>query len=214
MCVLCKSKIKTATLWKVHINSKLHKLKLKETKDFSKNLNILSPNCRTQEKTDVANACNHGTVNLHKNETFNVETSEIILNAPKNINSKKDGNSAYATKNSLDLLPDMFFDNVDKKSKQNSDDDEWIKFQREINEESIASKKRLSGEQKNSAVDREIIEINEQMYQWSKVLDLERKLDKVNNGNKKSFKSDYFEEYLSDDNDFDENLDWRSKRFF
>ena len=143
-------------------------------------------------------------------EMVNLATGDNVLKITKN-NSVDKGTTS---KNLFNILPDMFFDDVDKKHRNNICDDEWDRFQREIKEESVTSKKLLAGEQNYSAVEKEIIEINEQIYHWSKVLDLEQKVNEINNVYKRSLQTNYIEEDLSDEGDFDENLDWRSKKLF
>ncbi|XP_037814623.1 zinc finger protein 830 [Lucilia sericata] len=121
---------------------------------------------------------------------------------------------------SSDLLPELFFDDpiVDAKVRnveyKNGQDDEWEKFQREIKEESMTSNKLISGEQINAAVEREITEISEQIYQWSKVIDLENKLNKINKKEKRKIELGDSDEDSSENEFINESLDWRTKKIW
>uniref|UniRef100_U5EY19 Zinc finger protein 830 n=1 Tax=Corethrella appendiculata TaxID=1370023 RepID=U5EY19_9DIPT len=131
-----------------------------------------------------------------------------------------------------DKLPEGFFDDPKKDAKarnqeyKDPNDEEWEKFQREIKEATVESMAIINEEQEESTAERQISEIDEQIRNWSRVLDLEKQKESVvkdvksgklnvkqnakiiRNGNGDSSGDE------DDDNndDFDEFLDWRAKK--
>lgn len=82
------------------------------------------------------------------------------------------------------VLPEQFFDAPpSSKAKQDALDEEWEKFQREIKEETMASNEIIAGEHNDATVDRHLIEIDEQMYHWSKVRMFEEKIEQLQKNN-------------------------------
>ncbi|KAI8115964.1 hypothetical protein FF38_12918 [Lucilia cuprina] len=208
ICVICNSLIKSVAIWKVHVNSKLHKTNLEEAKKIMCTKVLDKPLekkiCRKKESNTP----------LHLNKLIE-ETS--TTNKKEILSSKL---STTVLIESSDLLPELFFDDpiVDAKIRnveyKNGQDDEWEKFQREIKEESMTSNKLISGEQINAAVEREITEISEQMYQWSKVIDLENKLNKINKREKRKDELEDTDEDSSENELINESLDWRTKKIW
>uniref|UniRef100_A0A2M3ZIH5 Zinc finger protein 830 n=1 Tax=Anopheles braziliensis TaxID=58242 RepID=A0A2M3ZIH5_9DIPT len=145
-----------------------------------------------------------------------------------------------------EALPEGFFDDpkMDAKARnqeyKDPNDEEWDKFQKEIKEATNVSMAIISEEQEESTAERQIAEIDEQIRNWSRVLDLEKQKERVKavkggvgqrstraNGNKNgdielSFRNPCAthvgeEEDDEDDDDgeeFDEFLDWRSKKSY
>ncbi|XP_065356216.1 zinc finger protein 830-like, partial [Calliphora vicina] len=208
ICIICKNIIKSVAIWKVHIHSKLHKSNLEEAKKFNVKKQILDKSLKKKISHVIGLQTS---LNSRKLSKENISTG-MKLTHNQNIGTS-------IIQESSDLLPEMFFDDpiVDAKIRhveyKNVQDDEWERFQREIKEESMASNELISGEQINSAVEREITEISEQIHQWSKVIDLENKLHKIVKIEKQNEHVETDEE-ISDDEFINENLDWRSKNFF
>uniref|UniRef100_A0A182PYH7 ZNF380 coiled-coil domain-containing protein n=1 Tax=Anopheles epiroticus TaxID=199890 RepID=A0A182PYH7_9DIPT len=150
------------------------------------------------------------------------------------------GIDAGSTTNAPDeeKLPEGFFDDpkMDAKARnqeyKDPNDEEWEKFQKEIKEATSVSMAIISEEQEESTAERQIAEIDEQIRNWSRVLDLEKKKEQVKtmksvktsardvNQLKKIGQSmdpgndDVREDDDDDDDDFDEFLDWRAKKSY
>uniref|UniRef100_A0A1B0GDZ0 ZNF380 coiled-coil domain-containing protein n=1 Tax=Glossina morsitans morsitans TaxID=37546 RepID=A0A1B0GDZ0_GLOMM len=118
-------------------------------------------------------------------------------------------------------LPELFFDEPsNKKDLKDPHDEEWERFQREIKEETVTSNMIIAGEQNEATVDRQIEEIDEQIQHWTKVLDLEEKVEKMNKINKAkqdlscaNSSSGESNSEAEDDDTLDELLNWRCKSF-
>lgn len=112
-------------------------------------------------------------------------------------------------------------------------DEEWEKFQKEIKEATNISMAIISEEQEESTAERQIAEIDEQIRNWSRVLDLEKKKEQVKTmkgvkgsemssspakgtGQPAQTANDNDREDDDDDADeeFDEFLDWRAKKSY
>lgn len=229
-CIICKSLIKSATIWKVHINSKQHKANVEEAKRLDKKI-LQNDLNKTKQASETSNS---NKVNISQQKVKDLPTSNInkensqqkpkgiLTNTNDNATKKVVTTSGPQESAAAEVLPEMFFDDpvIDAKARnveyKNVDDDEWERFQREIKEESATSNILIAGEQTHSAVERELTEISEQIHQWSKVIDLENKLQKIIKTNKRNVELDGSEdEDMSDDGDEDieDNLDWRSKKF-
>ncbi|XP_013190284.1 zinc finger protein 830 [Amyelois transitella] len=118
-------------------------------------------------------------------------------------------------------IPEGFFDDpiLDAKVRnieyKDPVEEEWEKFQKEIKEEATASAEIIAGEQEEATAERQIDEIDEQMRNWSRVLDLELKKEETK---KKKMDTDRMSEDEDDDSgneeDIDEFLDWRAKKSY
>lgn len=125
-----------------------------------------------------------------------------------------------------EVLPEGFFDDPVKDAKaRNSEykdpiEEEWERFQKEIKDAANISNAIIAEEQDEATADRQIDEIDEQMRNWSRVLELEKKKKEV--VEKEKSKPIHLEKMDvtadSDDgsdqenDDFSEYLDWRAKR--
>ncbi|KAJ8036662.1 hypothetical protein HOLleu_20705 [Holothuria leucospilota] len=120
-----------------------------------------------------------------------------------------------------DVLPEGFFDDptVDAKVRQvevkNTAEEEWAKFQKEMEHQQQASQVMLEADETATQVSRNITEIDEQIQRFAKVEKLrdeqdkwkETKLGKPHNKMEESGSS-------GDEEDYAEFLDWRSKGAF
>uniref|UniRef100_A0A1B6EC79 ZNF380 coiled-coil domain-containing protein n=1 Tax=Clastoptera arizonana TaxID=38151 RepID=A0A1B6EC79_9HEMI len=117
-----------------------------------------------------------------------------------------------------ELLPEGFFDDpvLDAKARnveyRDPIQEEWERFQKEIKEESTVSTQIIQDDQEEATAERQIQEIDEQMRNWSRVLDLEVKKEKVQSVVTKNTNEDMDQESSDEGDDFDEFLDWRSKK--
>ncbi|GLH10996.1 Coiled-coil domain-containing protein 16 [Gryllus bimaculatus] len=120
-----------------------------------------------------------------------------------------------------EVLPEGFFDDplLDAKARnveyKDPIEEEWEKFQKEIKEETSVSAQIISEDQEEATAERQIDEIDEQMRNWTRVIHLEKKKEEVvqvvsgrNAGGD--------DEQLSsaDEAEFEEYLDWRSKKSY
>ncbi|XP_076366900.1 zinc finger protein 830-like isoform X2 [Tachypleus tridentatus] len=115
-----------------------------------------------------------------------------------------------------EALPEGFFDDpimdakVRKVEYKDPMEEEWEKFQKTIAAETNVSQAIIEEDLEESKVEREIDEIDEQIFNWERVEKLQKKKEEI-------LKNEYSKEDNSDDNssidehEFDEFLDWRSK---
>jgi zinc finger protein 830 len=94
-------------------------------------------------------------------------------------------------------------------------EEEWEKFQREIRDADNKSAAIIAEDQEEATNERQIDEIEEQMKKLSRVLDLEKKKENIISISNSTKVMDVDDESVEDENeDFDEYLDWRSKKAF
>uniref|UniRef100_A0A182VPP3 Zinc finger protein 830 n=1 Tax=Anopheles minimus TaxID=112268 RepID=A0A182VPP3_9DIPT len=284
MCVLCRSVVRSAAVWKVHLNSKQHKENIelaKKLKESSANKSNEPSETRTTPETRLkrvgADQANVESVPVKKMKGIlknsaqpQVTQSEVpddffdsaATNTASTVHSsiRKDlVNFKLPEKHreqhveSMDLvegdaggstippdeekLPEGFFDDpkMDAKARnqeyKDPNDEEWEKFQKEIKEATNVSMAIISEEQEESTAERQIAEIDEQIRNWSRVLDLERKKEQVktmkgailpagganlfsNTGQTMQKAEDDDRDDEDDDEEFDEFLDWRAKKSY
>ncbi|XP_035901971.1 zinc finger protein 830 [Anopheles stephensi] len=288
MCVLCRSVVRSAAVWKVHLNSKQHKenvelaKKLKEgsaAKVSESSKTSLAPQSHLKRAGTEQSTAESVPVKKIKGILKNSAQPEVTQNGlPDDFFDSGTGNSANSTPSSIrkdlvnirlpdrhreqqnaesmdveetapdasgsmlptdeEKLPEGFFDDpkMDAKARnqeyKDPNDEEWEKFQKEIKEATNVSMAIISEEQEESTAERQIAEIDEQIRNWSRVLDLEKKKEQVktmkgsmvseggtdhpaNTG--QSIKLSAEEDEREDDDDdeeFDEFLDWRAKKSF
>uniref|UniRef100_A0A1B6K007 Zinc finger protein 830 n=1 Tax=Homalodisca liturata TaxID=320908 RepID=A0A1B6K007_9HEMI len=125
-----------------------------------------------------------------------------------------------ATGQSKDPLPEGFFDDpvMDAKARnveyKDPIQEEWERFQKEIKEQTTVSTQIIEGDTEEATTERQIHELDEQLSNWSRVLDLEKKKEAVQSVLTKSISDNTVEESSGEDDDFDEFLDWRAKKAF
>lgn len=94
-------------------------------------------------------------------------------------------------------------------------EEEWNKFQKEINNEVTASVAIQEEDQEESTAERQLEEIEEQMLKWGRVLELEQKKELYGQRVRALRESMVVEEETSssddDDNEIEKFFDWRSK---
>uniref|UniRef100_A0A182QET8 Zinc finger protein 830 n=1 Tax=Anopheles farauti TaxID=69004 RepID=A0A182QET8_9DIPT len=170
-------------------------------------------------------------VNIRLPEKHREQQSE-----PMDQDQSHDEIAATAMSPDDEKLPEGFFDDpkMDAKARnqeyKDPNDEEWEKFQKEIKEATNVSMAIISEEQEESTAERQIAEIDEQIRNWSRVLDLEKKREQVKtmkgspatapgtdkrstDASGKSVNHDDREEDDDDDDEaFDEFLDWRAKK--
>ncbi len=94
-------------------------------------------------------------------------------------------------------------------------EEEWNKFQKEINDEVTASVAIQEEDQEESTAERQLEEIEEQMLKWGRVLELEQKKELYGQRVRALRESMIVEKESSssdeDDSEIDKFFDWRSK---
>ncbi|XP_012260466.2 zinc finger protein 830 [Athalia rosae] len=168
--------------------------------DFFDNTTATSNNMRSTPKPDVSKQ--EASVELEINEDVKMKDTE----------EEKDPSVAP--------LPEGFFDDpiMDAKVRnveyKDPIEEEWEKFQKEIKEEAAQSAQIIADDQEEATTERQLDEIEEQMRHWSRVLELERRKEQVQEQVER--KSITVEEDVSsgDEAEFNEFLDWRAKKSY
>ncbi|CAG4993507.1 unnamed protein product [Parnassius apollo] len=118
-------------------------------------------------------------------------------------------------------IPEGFFDDpiLDAKVRnieyKDPVEEEWERFQKEIKEETTTSAEIIAGEQEEATAERQIDEIDEQIRNWSRVLDLELKKEETKKKKQDAEVMSEDEDTDSESNvDIDEFLDWRAKKSY
>ncbi|KAL1456338.1 hypothetical protein WDU94_001077 [Cyamophila willieti] len=125
-------------------------------------------------------------------------------------------------------LPEGFFDDpiLDAKARnieyKDPIEEEWEKFQKELKEETTVSAQIIAEDQEEAVTDRQIVEIDEQLKNWERVLELEVKKEKVKEKKhqevKQKKKQNETDEEMEEEGEmeegFDEFLSWRAKKSF
>ncbi|XP_050343498.1 zinc finger protein 830 [Nymphalis io] len=163
--------------------------------------------------------------------TILIHHDEKIIRKSKNLTFQKVETLEATVENKIDdtetilsnpqPIPEGFFDDpiLDAKARnieyKDPVEEEWEKFQKEIKEETSTSAEIIAGEQEEATAERQIDEIDEQIRNWSRVLDLELKKEETK---KKIPDADLLNEGDENESDneaeIDEFLDWRAKKSF
>ncbi|XP_030028164.2 zinc finger protein 830 [Manduca sexta] len=155
------------------------------------------------------------------------EIKRAPLNTAEKITAEDGEQSSDSSKESKEQpvsdvpIPEGFFDDpiLDAKVRnieyKDPKEEEWEKFQKQMKEETSASAEIIAGEQEEATAERQIDEIDEQIRNWSRVLDLELKKEetkkKINEMEQMSLDEDG---ETDNENDIDEFLDWRAKKSY
>ncbi|XP_011305930.1 zinc finger protein 830 [Fopius arisanus] len=238
MCVICKSIIRSETVWPVHLNSKSHKenvisaKKLLEMKEVPSKVEKAfkrpsSPPRGSQSPKKVKGILrnpqtspalppdffdNPNGTSRNNLPTVTKQTEELVIKSSKEENKDlKDAESTNST-----ALPEGFFDDpiLDAKVRnveyKDPIEEEWDKFQKEMREEAAQSAQIIAEDQEEATTERQLDEIEEQIRNWSRVMDLVRRKEQVQAAERKKESVD--EDMSSgDESDYDEFLDWRAK---
>ncbi|XP_011498866.1 PREDICTED: zinc finger protein 830 [Ceratosolen solmsi marchali] len=139
-------------------------------------------------------------------------STEVVNNEEEMVNNEnKDNKDA-----SQSILPEGFFDDPVKDAKarnveyKDPIEEEWERFQKEIKEETAQSAQIIGDDQEEAATERQLDVIEEQLRNWSRVMDLVKQKELVQIAERKQDNN----ESSSDEEDFDEFLDWRAKKSY
>lgn len=218
-CILCNSVVRSEAVWTVHINAKQHKQNVEQAKKLKERTNNFTTPVKRPltPPLEVPEKKLKGILKNGQNKQSVVDVSSIVVVTQAEETDKKQ-EVVEDIKESGEVLPEGFFDDpkLDAKARnveyKDAVEEEWEKFQKEIREADYESLAIIAEDQEEATVERQIEEIDEQMKNFSKVLDLEKKKVEVITGAKESHME--VDEHLSneEDDDFDEYLDWRSKK--
>lgn len=144
-----------------------------------------------------------------------METTDAC-EAMDDVDENFDNSSSSALRE--ESLPEGFFDDpiMDAKARhveyKDPIEEEWEKFQKEIKEEVTVSSQIIEEDHEEATAERQIEEIDEQLRNWNRVLELERKKEAVKAAER--IKMEIDDNVSSGEDDFDEFLDWRSKKSY
>ncbi|XP_030379944.1 zinc finger protein 830 [Scaptodrosophila lebanonensis] len=195
-CIICRIPIKSATVWKIHINSKHHKESIKFAKQ---------EHCELFNKQTIKES---KPILLHKNARLKPK-SDIINNSFLETNGSPlevIGSVAPAQ-----ILPEQFFDKQTASAIPDCiQDEEWSRFQREIKDADTVSNIIIAEEQQNFNIKRQIKEIDEQIENWNRFIKLNYKQNLLKKHNRKVY--DNIEPSSSEEDGIEETLsNWRVK---
>ncbi|XP_019877543.1 zinc finger protein 830 [Aethina tumida] len=238
-CILCKSVVRSESVWTVHINAKQHKQNVELARKLKERTNnFTTPVKRPLSPPQVVEIPEKKPKGILKNanpkpvtlatkievvEGKNGLPNDFFDNGTSKPSINKTGPPQHEKMDTDDAqeLPEGFFDDpkLDAKARHQEYKDpveeEWDKFVRAIKEADNESAAIIAEDQEEATNERQIDEIDEQMKNLSRVLTLEKKkveVISVTNDSKQTGNEEE-EEELDDDN-FDEYLDWRSKKSF
>jgi len=239
-CVLCQSVVRSEAVWPVHINSKQHRDKVEQAKKLKEKTNNfttplkrpLTPPIEVSNKKlkgilknapPRSNEAAVGASGVPVDFFDDSSKNKIITKTQQQSDAKED---KPEEKMDVDIqengttIPEGFFDDPKQDAKARHIDykdpieEEWERFQKAIRDADNESAAIIAEDQEEATNERQIDEIDEQLKNWSRVLNLERKKTEViTTVNKDPTNADNAD--VSDDEaDFDEYLDWRSKKSF
>ncbi|CAH2071154.1 unnamed protein product, partial [Iphiclides podalirius] len=158
---------------------------------------------------------------IKRSDPLTLASNKCIDSKEENPTSKvKEADSKVPT-TSDQPIPEGFFDDpiLDAKVRnieyKDPVEEEWEKFQKEIKEETTTSAEIIAGEQEEATAERQIDEIDEQIRNWSRVLDLELKKEETKKKKEHvELMNEDGENDSENDADIDEFLDWRAKNSY
>ncbi|XP_023243898.1 zinc finger protein 830-like isoform X3 [Centruroides sculpturatus] len=204
-CIVCDVSLKSEALWSVHITGKTHKEKLEALK--RRQINTEKP-----LKPEIKRK--HEDTQIEEDEIkdfFDDATKEQIT--PSTMTKEVERLKSNE-------LPEGFFDNpildakVRKVEYKDPMEEEWEKFKKIMAEESNLSQAIIEEDMQESNVEREITEIDEQIHRWSRVEALQERKEELMKSKSGEEEEREEEEGSADDGEFEEFLDWRSKRLY
>ncbi|CAG9795079.1 unnamed protein product [Diatraea saccharalis] len=242
-CVLCSSIVRSEQVWPVHVNSKQHRENVENAKKLKEKTNNFTTGKLKHKLSDpstdagasvekkikgiLKNAGQVPQLISVSNKAPQIITShnEEIKRAPLNMNivysvtKDEPDEKVKAELTAEQPIPEGFFDDpiLDAKVRnieyKDPVEEEWEKFQKEIKEEASASAEIIAGEQEEATAERQIDEIDEQIRNWNKVLDLEMKKEETKKQRQEiEHMSENEDSDSNNDDNIDEFLDWRAKR--
>lgn len=224
-CVLCKSVVRSEAVWNVHVNSKQHKENVFLAKKLKEETNNFTYAKRgiTEPEPEVPKKKIKG---ILKNSKINASDTSYDMTTMQDLPAGSSVNVSEVEKEASsklngDQLPEGFFDDpkLDAKARhleyKDPVEEEWEKFQKEIREADSESSAIIADDQEEATNERQMHEIEEQMKNWSRVLNLEKKKVEIIPTAKERDEELNEHDSSSEENlEFDEFLDWRAKESF
>ncbi|EDV42246.2 uncharacterized protein Dana_GF17885 [Drosophila ananassae] len=216
-CIICRIPIK-ATVWKVHINSKQHKLNVDQAKNNKVEKSVTKPTTPAPTFTPAAKEASAPSSKAPpsvKTSSHQEKQSAISQDTGPQISHEKT-EQANATEPVTEGLPEKFFDE-DKSSKAEAtriQDEEWQRFQQEIKKASTESSVIVADEQEDINLKRQLKEIDEQIDNWKRFIKInDQKTILLGKKRKINIKKEIDPELSSSEEDcsVDDLYDWRSK---
>ncbi|KAH8314243.1 hypothetical protein KR074_005081, partial [Drosophila pseudoananassae] len=217
-CIICRIPIKP-TVWKVHINSKQHKLNVDQAKHNKVEKSVTKPT--TPAPSTITPAAKESSAPLFKAPSILKITSQqdqppaISPDKSPQISNKKTP-LASAAESITEGLPEKFFDE-DKSSKAEAtriQDEEWQRFQQEIKKAATESSVIVADEQEDINLKRQLKEIDEQIDNWKRFIKInDQKTILLGKKRKINIKKEIDPELSSSEEDcsVDDLYNWRSK---
>ncbi|XP_058960194.2 zinc finger protein 830-like isoform X1 [Pocillopora verrucosa] len=238
-CVVCDMTIKNEFLWTSHVLGKKHKENLADLKGKSKaNVSVrevrkpvkVSGKVETNEeapekKLKVDNSSDTNSFTDSLEEIKDEISTDEQAGLPSDFfdhEIKSEMQQHIASGDSTEGIPEGFFDDpkldakVRKVEYKDQAEEQWEKFQKEMQVENQVSQSIVEGEDEESRVNRELSELSEQRVYFLRADALRDKQSSLKDkfSNLKSIQPQPQRETTSDsdDSDFDEFLDWRAKK--
>ncbi|KAF5285423.1 hypothetical protein FQA39_LY16677 [Lamprigera yunnana] len=229
VCILCQTVVRSENVWNVHINTKQHRDKVDEAKKLKertnnfttplKRINVSPTEVPTKKLKGILKNSNTITpldVNNIENETVN-NSDEVVDDTKTNDNEE---DMETDSKNDNTVLPEGFFDDPKQDAKVRQIDykdpiaEEWEKFKKVMRDADNESANIIAEDHEEATNERQLDEIDEQMKNWSKVLTLEKKKTEIISSQNKEMFNLNESDSNDDEENFEEYLDWRTKKFF
>ncbi|XP_017781084.1 PREDICTED: zinc finger protein 830 [Nicrophorus vespilloides] len=236
-CVLCKSVVRSEAVWPIHLNAKQHRLNVEQAKRLKEKTNNFTTALKRPltPPLDVPSKKVKGI--LKNSEPSKTVIKSNITVVAGDVETKKGLPSDFFDNNKkvevtkkeeeqmevdAESLPEGFFDDpkLDAKARnieyKDPVEEEWDKFQREMKDANHESAAIIAEDQEEATNERQIDEIDEQLRYLSRVVNLQKKKDQMMASLKEneSRMDEKSAESSSSDEDFDEYLDWRSKKAY
>lgn len=234
LCIICNSTVKSESMWYTHINSKNHRDSIARKKQSKEKLSsqtaVVNINIKKEPNPELKSPKKLKGILKNKIDdsvlqSVNTMSNDSVLDKDTSCHMDTDAEPQRKITNEL---PEGFFDdpvmdakvrNVDYKDPV---EEEWERFQKEIQEENISSELILDEDQEAALRDKEIEWVDEQMQMWSWMQTLEEKVEIMKKGTleRKNISlpiqdsNDDSDSSVSIDEEFNEYIDWRSKKSF
>lgn len=202
-CQLCKKPVSTNAVWKVHVNSKQHKDNLAHAKLLKEKLTIHREEPTIQQRVAALKEGqklkgilkNSSSASAPPRVENSVDTEETSSTLSTNscipddffdVKKTSSSNPLSSTQKESEeppqtdeTLPQGFFDDPVKDAKarhleyKDPIEEEWDKFRKEIKEAEVQSLTIINEEQEESTTERQIDEIDAQIKNWSRYVNIQ-----------------------------------------
>lgn len=192
MCILCKSIVRSESVWPIHINAKQHKENVAEAKRLKDlvasgaSKRPLSPE-PTQSTKKIKGILKNGSQSNETNISsipddffdskkptntviqpvnFKLPIEKTPQNEPMEVDTSNNPNN--------EVLPEGFFDDPKQDAKarnleyKDPIEEEWERFQREMKDVNSVSDTIIAEDQEEATTERQIDEIDEQIRNWAR----------------------------------------------